>query len=275
MKDQQIGIIQNIIKSNSLELIEEWTSFFDEEQQETQARYYDDFLGFFEECLEEGLDIESDAVSTMTMFLRKLYEILGEEYFFNFKDSVYTCYMKFPIFALLEKHGEFHYPIVKRLTAFFESMTSRMVIMIIHKSKELVHSTSFELEEREAPLSEIYDGVLMVTLVGTLDSNRILKIIDKVLHELENTHISDVIIEINSIYDMNSEISQQIMKLNSAIHFMGSNSYISGVNANIAKSLTHLGISLGDVQTFRTTKEALKAIQNKRLYSISLKSNNA
>jgi len=264
MTNENLKKVRTLIQNNSTELIEEWKKFFDESQQEIQARYYDDFLGFFEECLDEDLDIKSDSVASMTMFLGKLYEILGEEYFFNFNNSVYTCYMKFPIFAILDKKGEFHYPVAKLLTAFFESMTSRMIIMIIKKNQELVRSTSFELEEREAPISEIYDGVLMITLVGTLDSNRMLKIIDKVLHKLEIADISDVIIEINSIYDINSEIAQQIMKLNSAIHFMGTNSYISGVNANIAKSLTHLGISLGDIRTFRSTKEAMLTIQRER-----------
>jgi anti-anti-sigma regulatory factor len=264
MTNENLKKVRTLIQNNSTELIEEWKKFFDESQQEIQARYYDDFLGFFEECLDEDLVIKSDSVASMTMFLGKLYEILGEEYFFNFNNSVYTCYMKFPIFAILDKKGEFHYPVAKLLTAFFESMTSRMIIMIIKKNQELVRSTSFELEEREAPISEIYDGVLMITLVGTLDSNRMLKIIDKVLHKLEIADISDVIIEINSIYDINSEIAQQIMKLNSAIHFMGTNSYISGVNANIAKSLTHLGISLGDIRTFRSTKEAMLTIQRER-----------
>ena len=253
--------LQNLIKTDSSELIEEWIKFFSESEKEVQSRYYDDFLGFFEECVEENLDVQSESAQTMSMFLGKLYEILGDEYFFNFQESVYTCYMKFPIFAILDKRDEFHYEIAKTLTAFFESMTSKMIIKLLYKNQELVESTNSELEEREAPMSEISEGVLMVTLVGTLDSNRILKIIDKVLKNLENINITDVIVEINSIFDINSEIAQQIVKLNNAIHFMGSRSYISGVNANIAKSLTHLGISLGDVKTYRTTKEAMKSIQ--------------
>lgn len=253
--------LQDLLKNNSVELIEEWTKFFNESQKEAQSRYYDDFLGFFEECIEEDLNVESEATQAMSMFLGKLHEILGDEYFFNFNNSVYTCYMKFPIFAVLDKEDKFHYEVAKTLTAFFESMTSRMIIKLLQKNQELVQSTHYELEEREAPMSEISEGVLMVTLIGTLDSNRILKIIDKVLKNLEHANITDVIVEINSIFDINSEIAQQIIKLNNAIHFMGSRSYISGVNANIAKSLTHLGISLGDVKTFRTTKEAMKSIQ--------------
>lgn len=252
--------LRNLIKADTSELIEEWAKFFVESEKEVQSRYYDDFLGFFEECIEEDLDAQSESAQTMSMFLGKLYDILGDEYFFNLHGSVYTCYMKFPLFAVLDRRGEFHYEIAKMITAFFESMTSKMIVKLLNKNKELIQSTNFELEEREAPMSEISDGVLMVTLVGTLDSNRVLKIIDKVLKNLENIYITDVIVEINSIYDINSEIAQQIIKLNNAIHFMGSRSYISGVNANIAKSLTHLGISLGDVKTYRSTKEAMKSI---------------
>lgn len=253
--------IQEIIRNHSSELIKEWIQLFDENEEELQSRYYDDFLGFFEECLEDHLNLNRDSAKSMVMFLEKLYEILGEEYFFNFKGSVYTCYMKFPIFSILDKKGSFNYPIVKELTAFFEAMTSQMVLHVVQKNREFVRSTSSELEEREAPISEIFDGVLMVTIVGTLDSDRILKIIDKVLKYLEEEYIADVIIEINGIVDMNSEIAQQIIKLNNAIHFIGSNSYISGINANIAKSLTHLGISLGDIKSYKTTKDAMKNIQ--------------
>lgn len=252
--------IESIIKNNSAELIEEWIKFFDESQKDVQSRYYDDFLGFFEECLNDNLDIQSDSAHAISIFLTKLYEILGEDYFLNFKNSVYTCYLKFPIFNLLDKKGLFHYPIAAAITAFFESLTSRIMINIILKKRDIVLSTTRELEEREAPISEIWDGVLMVTIVGTLDSNRVLTIIDKVLKRLEGGSIAHVIVEINSIIDMNSEIANQIVKLNNAIHFMGSNAYISGVNANIAKTLTYLGLSLGDVKTFSSIKVAMKNI---------------
>lgn len=250
-----------IIRSNTSEMIIEWSKFFEPEEKELQSRHYDDFLGFFEECILEGLDLHSDSAQTMALFLNRLCETIGEEYFFNFHNSVYSCYLKFPIFNILDRNDAFHYPLALAITSFFESMTSRIMMSNLHKKREMVLSTTRELEEREAPLSEISDGVLMVTIVGTLDSNRVLMIIDKVLKRLEEDEISHVILEINAIFDMNSEIANQIIKLSNAIHFMGSMAYISGVNANIAKSLTHLGISLGDVKTFSTTKAAMKHIR--------------
>ena len=58
-------------------------------------------------------------------------------------------------------------------------------------------------------------------------------------------------------------MAKQILKLNHAINFMGVKSYLSGVSKNIAKSLTHLDISLGDLKTFNKTKSAVKAILKK------------
>lgn len=251
----------SILQADTSEMINHWTTFFTESEREVQSRYYDDFLGFFEECVKEGLDVTSESAQTMSLFLTKLYDIMGEEYFFNFHNSVYTCFLKFPVFYILDKHNLFHYKLAASMTSFFESMTSRIVITTLQKKKEIALSTTKELEEREAPISEILEGVLMVTIVGTLDSNRILTIIDKVLSRLEGGLIAHVIVDINAIYDMNSEIANQLIKLNNAIHFMGSKAYISGVNANIAKSLTHLAISLGEVKTFGSVKATVKHIR--------------
>jgi len=122
-----------------------------------------------------------------------------------------------------------------------------------------------EIEEREAPISEIYEGVIMLSIVGTLDSNRILKIIDKVLNRLEKSEIKNVIVDIGAIYDMNSEVARQLLKLNNAIHFMGADAYLTGITPAIAKSLTHLDISLGDIKTFSTTKQAMEYILNEKV----------
>jgi rsbT co-antagonist protein RsbR len=100
----------------------------------------------------------------------------------------------------------------------------------------------------------------MLSIVGTLDSNRVLKIIDNVLNALEKSEIEYVIVDIGSIYDINSEVARQLIKLNNAIHYMGATAFLTGITPAIAKSLTHLDLSLGDVKTFSTTQKALEFI---------------
>ena len=253
-------ILKDMIANESEELIQEWINLFDDEEKDDEYRYYDDFLGFFEECVDTNLNPHSDESQALVHFIKKLIEIKGEDNFFNFKDSVYTCYLKFPIFKQLEKKGYFKLEIAGKITAFFESLTSKIIVELLKQNKEVQESSMEELEEREAPISEIWNGVIMVSIVGTLDSNRVLKIIDKVLVRLEKSDIDNVILDIGAIYDVNSEVSRQIMKLNNAVHFMGAKVYLTGITPSIAKSLTHLDINLGDVKTFSTTKKAMEHI---------------
>ncbi len=252
----------DLIKGQTDWLVDDWISYFDApEEKETEARYYDDFLGFFEECLYDNLDIHAESTKALKLFLQKLIQLIGEEEFFHFKESVYTCYLKMPIFNLMNQHNLFTYELVRPMTAFFESLTSHLILETLQSHQKELHAADEELREREAPIAEIDEGVLMVVIVGTLDSNRIMLIIDKILHVMEQSEIDQVIIDISAIDDMNSEIANQLIKLSNAIHFMGARATISGINANIAKRLTHLAIDLGEIRTFRATKDAMAYIR--------------
>lgn len=253
-------ILIDIVENSSEELIHLWIELFDDDEKDDEYRYYDDFLGFFEECIQSGLDVNSDEAKALMHFLKKLIELKGQDSFFNFKNSVYTCYIKMPILKVLEEKGYFDYEIVTKITSFFEALTSKIILDLLTKNKEIQQSTLEELEEREAPISEIWQGIVMLSIVGTLDSNRILKIIDKTLEYLDNNATEHVIVEISSIDDVNSEVTRQLMKLNNAVHFMGAKVYLTGITPSIAKSLTNLEINLGDVKTFATTKKAMEEI---------------
>ncbi len=252
--------LYRILRESNSNLIANWLTFFDEDEVDQQHRYYDDFLGFFEECLDQDLFIGTDEYDATVQFLIKLVDVIGQDKFFNFRHCHYLAYMPFPILKELEKTGNLSAENTKKILIFFESITSKIMINILDDKKKFEKASITELEEREAPLSEILDGILMVSIVGTLDSNRILKIIDKILDRLEHGDIQHVVVDISAIFDMNSEVANQILKLNNAISFMGVDSYLSGISKNIAKSLTHLDINLGDIQTFSKTKAAVAAI---------------
>jgi anti-anti-sigma regulatory factor len=252
-----------ILRESNEELILQWQTLFDPSEFNEQHRYYDDFLGFFEECLENDLYIDTDEYHATVQFLTKLVDVITQEKFFNFRHCHYLAYMPMPILSELEKTEHFTANNIKKINIFFESITAKLMQNILEDKREFEEASIVELDEREAPLSEILDGILMVCIVGTLDSNRILKIIDKILDRLEVGDIEYVVIDISTINDMNSEVAKQILKLNHAISFMGVESYLSGVSKNIAKSLTHLDISLGDLKTFNKTKSAVKAILKK------------
>lgn len=263
MKEEIKNVLIDIIENEKESLIHIWIDQFDDNDKDEEYRFYDDFLGFFEECVEADLDIYSDEAEALKLFLIKLVEIKGEDKFFNFKESVYSCYLKFPIFKKMAEKNIFNYDSISKITRFFEGTTSKVIIDFVKKANEIQKNTLSELEEREAPIAQIWHNTLMVSVVGSLDSNRVLKIIDKVLNALEKRNIDYVIVDIGAIHDINSEVARQIIKLNKAIHYMGSIAYLTGITPEIAKSLTHLDIHLGDIKTFSTTQKAMEVIIGK------------
>lgn len=254
------GLLLESVRENSQVLIREWTDYFRDEDKDAQHRYYADFLAFFEECVEDGLERGSGSANALINYLVKLSEVVGEDLFYNFRDSVYTCFLKFPILHDLDRKGGFNFENAKAMTQFFESLTSNIVLSYIDERRRREGAAQAELEEREAPMGEIWDGVLMVSIVGSIDSHRVLTIIDKVLARLDNSGVRHVIVDIGSISGINSEVTSQLLKLNNAIHFMGARGYLTGITPLIAKSLTHLDIHLGDLRTYASSKDALKDI---------------
>lgn len=252
--------IVDIIRLERSVLIQSWIESFSPEERESEMRYYADFLSFFEECLQSDLDPMSDEAVALTNFLKKVAEIRGEERFYSFRNSVYTCYLKFPLFKALDNKGMFHYEVAAKMTAFFESLTSRLIFNVLQENSRIQQASAAELSEREAPISEIWKGILLVSIVGTLDSNRVIQVIDKILGTLERLESEHVIIDINAIFDVNTEVANQLRKLYSAIAMMGSQAYLTGISKNIAKAMTHLDLSIGEVKTFRSTRQAVEFI---------------
>ncbi|MGD9969912.1 MAG: STAS domain-containing protein [Sulfuricurvum sp.] len=252
--------LYDIVRNERNILTREWTEYFSENEHESELRYYADFLSFFEECLQADLDPVSDETLALTNFLKKVAEIRGQEKFYNFRNSVYTCFLKFPLFKLLDERELFHYALASRMTAFFEALTSRLIFDQIQENNRVQQASAAELSEREAPISEIWKGIILVSIVGTLDSNRVVQIIDKILEAIERLESEHVVIDINAIYDINTEVANQIRKLYTAISMMGSHAYLTGISKNIAKAMAHLDISIGEMQTFRSTRQAVEAI---------------
>jgi len=256
--------IRQIIATHRNELIEWWLTYFPEEEHEAERRYYADFLSFLDECFHSDLDPNSDEALALSHFMEKLAEIKGDD-FYRFRNSVYTCYLKFPIYRLLDQEGVFHFELATRLTAFFESLTSRLIFEVLTRKNEVLRASESELAEREAPISEIWKGVLIVSIVGTLDSNRVITIIDKVLTAIEQHAAETVIIDVGAIFDINTEVANQLRKLYTAVALMGAKAILVGIKKNIAKAMSHLDISIGEIATYRTARQALEWIIEQEL----------
>jgi rsbT co-antagonist protein RsbR len=115
-----------------------------------------------------------------------------------------------------------------------------------------------ELLELSTPVVKLWDGVVAVPLVGTLDSARTQVVMEKLLEALIETESEWAIIDITGVPAVDTQVAQHLFKTVVAARLMGADCIISGIRPQIAQTIVGLGIEFGDIVTKAKLADALK-----------------
>jgi rsbT co-antagonist protein RsbR len=121
-----------------------------------------------------------------------------------------------------------------------------------------------ELLELSTPVIKLWDGILAVPLIGTLDSERTQTVMESLLEAIVTYEASVAIMDITGVATVDTLVAQHLLKTVTAARLMGADCIISGIRPQIAQTIVHLGVDLGDVATRSTLADALKLALAKR-----------
>lgn len=113
------------------------------------------------------------------------------------------------------------------------------------------------LLELSTPVVKIWDGVVAVPLVGTLDSARTQVVMESLLQALVETGSEHAIIDITGVGAVDTQVAQHLLKTVQAARLLGADCIISGIRPQIAQTLVGLGIDFGDISTKSSLADAL------------------
>ena len=113
-----------------------------------------------------------------------------------------------------------------------------------------------ELIELSTPVVKLWDGILAVPLIGTLDSARTQVVMESLLQEIVNAGAAIAIIDITGVPTVDTLVAQHLLKTVAAARLMGADCIISGIRPQIAQTIVHLGVELGDVTTKASLADA-------------------
>ncbi|MGC5017270.1 STAS domain-containing protein [Micromonospora sp. DT47] len=117
-----------------------------------------------------------------------------------------------------------------------------------------------QLLELSTPVVKIWDGVVAVPLVGTLDSARAQVVMERLLQTLVDTGSPYAIIDITGVPAVDTQVAQHILKTVVAARLMGADCIISGIRPQIAQTIVALGIEFGDIATKASLADALRHV---------------
>jgi rsbT co-antagonist protein RsbR len=123
--------------------------------------------------------------------------------------------------------------------------------------EQIISDQTTAMMELSTPVVRLWDGIIAVPLVGTLDSARTQLVMEKLLDTLVATGAGHAVIDITGVPTVDTEVAQHLLKTVSAARLLGAECTISGIRPQVAQTIVSLGIEFGDIATKANLADAL------------------
>jgi PAS domain S-box-containing protein len=126
------------------------------------------------------------------------------------------------------------------------------------EQEQLVQRQRDEILELSTPVIQVWDKVLVLPIIGTLDSLRATRLTEGLLERIAEDQAEVVILEVSGVPAVDTDVAQHLLKTVEAARLMGAASILSGVRPETAQAIVHLGIDLGTLRSRTSLKDALQ-----------------
>jgi rsbT co-antagonist protein RsbR len=194
--------------------------------------------------------------------LARLSQRRGEQGFTPTETATFVFSLKSPLFTRLRKELENNPAELFQEIWLATELLDRLGLYtteVFQKSREsLITRQQADMLELSTPVVKLWDGILALPLIGTLDSNRTQVVMETLLQQIVDTGSEVAIIDITGVPTVDTLVAQHLMKTVAAARLMGVDCIISGVRPQIAQTIVHLGVALGEIPTKSTLAAAFK-----------------
>ena len=129
--------------------------------------------------------------------------------------------------------------------------------------EQVIERQQQELLDLSTPVIKLWEGIVAVPLIGTLDSERTQVVMESLLEAIVLNEAVIAIIDITGVPTVDTLVAQHLLKTVAAARLMGAECIISGIRPQIAQTIVHLGVELGDVTTKSNLADALRVALKK------------
>ncbi len=174
----------------------------------------------------------------------------------------YTQSVRLSIIDALQKTSGIDFSQSRSVLLYFVTVFNELLIAIyrayLEERESVLQAQQEELRETSTPITEIWDGVLTLPIIGTLDSNRTMLVMESLLNRISKEHAKAVVIDLTGVRSIDSQISHHLIQIVHAVQLMGSNAIVTGINPEIARALVSLNIDFSNITTRASMSEGLK-----------------
>ena len=224
----------------------------------------DRFLKVFSEAVQSGnlSDIQDPAYKPTLEMLEGFSRARSHQGFTPSETATFVFSLKQSLFSALRKSGE-NDPVElvnNMLTAdlLLDKLGLYTTEVYQRSREEVIRRQQEEMLELSTPVVQLWEGIVALPLIGTLDSARTSIVMETLLQTIVDTRSELAIIDITGVPTVDTLVAQHLLKTVAAARLMGADCIISGIRPQIAQTMVHLQIDLSAVTTKATMAEALR-----------------
>lgn len=254
-----MSVFEEVIRSNEGTILSGWMGELENSTRRSDLmndvdlrRQGTELLRLFTAAVQSSSDVQAEPFATTREFLKDVAKSRMEQGFTAAETALFVLSLKQPVFDALRNS-------VKNSTELIEeiwlsgNMLDKLAMLTVTSAvgfrEQTILRQQEEMLELSTPVVTLWDGVLALPLIGTLDSARTQVVMESLLTAIVETNSQVAIIDITGVPTVDTLVAQHLIKTITAARLMGADCYLSGIRPAIAQTIVHLGIELNDVQT--------------------------
>ena len=275
MSDSGPSRLRQIVRDHAADLLTEWVR----QQRSANARRDDlireadlreqcrEFLSLLADALGGG-DVRTAAWDPVRHLLRRVTESRTQQGFTPSEVATFVFSLKRPLFdhlrLALADDGPALADEVWATTTLLDALGLYTVEVHQTVREDVIARQQQDMLELSTPVVKLWDGILALPMIGTLDSSRTQVVMESLLNRIVETGSDIAILDITGVPTVDTLVAQHLIKTVTAARLMGADCIISGIRPQIAQTIVHLGVDLHDVVTKATLADAFKLALGRR-----------
>jgi rsbT co-antagonist protein RsbR len=269
--------IPEILKKHEADLLDEWTKaqvaaigqagrIKEGELREQCAT----FLRMLQEASqgENSTNVTAPEWGAAREFLGEVSRSRGQQGFSPLETATFVFSLKQPLFSRLRREmGKDADALAEetwRATELIDSLGLYTTEVYQKSREEVISRQQQEMLELSTPVVKLWEGILALPLIGTLDSERTQVVMESLLQKIVDTGAEVAVIDITGVPTVDTLVAQHLIKTVTAARLMGADCIISGIRPQIAQTIVHLGVNLADITTKASLADALAVALGRR-----------
>ena len=265
------AVIPRILKTHEADILEEWlreqqaafrsgTRIRDSELRSQSS----EFLNLLQQTTQTGnvTDVQAPGYSRVREVLSDISRSRGVQGFSPSENAMFVFSLKRPLFARIRRELAGDAEGLAAATWTATELLDKLGLYtteVYQKSREeVIARQQQELLELSTPVVKLWDGILALPMIGTLDSARTQVVMESLLQRIVETGAEVAIIDITGVPTVDTLTAQHLIKTVTAARLMGADCIISGIRPQIAQTIVHLGVDLANIVTKATLADAFR-----------------